>query len=321
MRSEFQKLRSPGVVYLALTAVLLLFALVGLAQQNDAGQWSIYTQAKQRLALPETRHVFCSQKDAGVTCDQKMALEQRDNEAFRQEIIKQRPYGALTQDPVGALGVVAGWMASLLGLAVVAGLAAVLVANEWGQGTARVILARRPSRWRYGLTKTAAVWSAAVALLVVEWLLLAAAGPVLSRVYHVAPASDALNPRHFACIQFVRALLPLGVFAAVSTAFGLLLRSPLASFIATMLVGLAAVASSAVRSALSFSPGYWLGSWMQFDPRGTWRDHLWPSSFPLGGGLDPVPQDPGLGFAGLSVSIAVVLAVGLTWFRRRDLRS
>jgi hypothetical protein len=303
----------------AIAGLALFFALIGLAQHHDATQWAVYTEGNVQLRSPEAREVYCGDKD-GAQCDAAIAQEAEWNAEFGSELVREHPYGAATQHPIAAAGVAAGWMSSLLGVILSAALAAVLVGGEWASGTARVRLARTPSRWRFPLATFVSVWTALLGLTAALWLSLAAAGPLLRHLYAVPPMSVDWSPARYTGEQTARALVILTLCAALATGVALLVRNPLGSFAVTSLLGLAAIASSASRAAIEYSPGFWLASWMHYTPQGAWRDHVWPDTFPLGNALDPVPQDPALGLVGLLGSLVVVAVLTLTIFARRDIR-
>ena len=311
-RTELRKWRSPGVLATVATAVVLLFVLVGLGQAGDAGQWSIYTFGQTTLATPHAREVYCQTATSKAQCDRLMAAEEQSNEDLRLEIIQDHPYGAETQHPIGAGGIVAGWMASLFGLILVAALAAWLVSTEWWYGTARVVLARTPHRWRYAAVKVVSVWGAAVATMLVLWASLAAAGPILRALYDVAPADPGVSHLAYAVGQTGRALPVLALYAVLATGVALLVRNLLGAFAVTTLGGLVGIASSAASRFLDLSPGFWIASWMHYRPSGSWTERRWPSLFPLGNALEPVPLDAAVGLAGIvgtAVGGAIIVAI------------
>lgn len=317
---ELRRLRNPGLGSCALAALAVLFVLVGLAQYDDATQWSVYTAGRDQLADPATRQVFCKAGTSPDECDAIMAQEVRWNEDFKQELIQERPFGPATQDPLAAGGIASGWMASLFGLVMVALVSACLVSAEWAQGTARVVLARGAGRWRFLAWKALAVWLASLLLTGFLWLALAAAGPVLRSLYAVSPRPREWSDLGYATQHLAHGALVLALFSVVAVAVAGLVRNTLAAFAVTTLLGLGAIASSASRAWLDLSPAYWVASWMGFVPRGSWRDHLGPSSFPLGHATDPVPLDAAVGVTGIVLSTVCVTVVALLAFRRRDVR-
>ena len=352
MRAELRNLRAPGVLLTVLAGIALLFALIGLGQHHDATQWEIYTDGSSQLRSPEVRATYCANL-APAECDAAIAQEIRWNDDFGRELVRDHAYGAATQRPIGALGVVMGWLSSLLGVVLAAALAAVLIGGEWASGTARVRLARTPRRLDFVAVKFASVLIALVALAGVLWLSLAAAGPVLRQLYDVPPTAEGWSAGHYAEVQAGRGLVVLTAYAGLATGVALLVRSSLASFAVTCMVGLAAIGSSAAKGAppsrssnagmpgaliatrfparidkvpaakgaLDYSPGFWVASWMRYATNGAWRDHVWPDTFPMGNAGDPVPLDPALGLLGLLGALLVGALITVAVFARRDVRS
>jgi ABC-type transport system involved in multi-copper enzyme maturation permease subunit len=320
MRGELRKLRSPGVLLSVLGAIAALFVLTGLAQLHDAAQWSVYTTGKQQLADPATREVYCQDAKSEEQCDDVMAQESAWNEQFKDELISEHPYGAATQHPVAAAGVVAGWMTSLFGLVMAGLLAAVLVGTEWSWGTAGVVLARTPARWRYVLAKGAILWLALLGLTVVLWAALVTVSPLLRTLYDVPPAAADWSNGSYATQRLAHAAPVLTLFSILATGVSLLVRHSMAAFAVTIACGLGSIATSASRDLLAYSPAYWLASWMDFLPEGSWTDHVWPSLFPLGSAAQPVPPDAVTGLVAiLGCQVALVIAT-VAVFRRRDVR-
>jgi len=320
MRAELRNLRAPGVLLTVLAGIALLFALIGLGQHHDATQWEIYTDGSSQLRSPEVRATYCANL-APAECDAAIAQEIRWNDDFGRELVRDHAYGAATQRPIGALGVVMGWLSSLLGVVLAAALAAVLIGGEWASGTARVRLARTPRRLDFVAVKFASVLIALVALAGGVWLSLAAAGPVLRQLYDVPPTAEGWSAGHYAEVQAGRGLVVLTAYAGLATGVALLVRSSLASFAVTCMVGLAAIGSSAAKGALDYSPGFWVASWMRYATNGAWRDHVWPDTFPMGNAGDPVPLDPALGLLGLLGALLVGALITVAVFARRDVRS
>ncbi len=206
----------------------------------------------------------------------------------------------------GEIGhVAAGMLASVPGLLLIALVAGGHWGGEWGARTIRQLLSREGRRNRVLTAKWLTIWAAGVATLVCCWLILAVAAPLITAAAglpgaHV-PAWAGLGSSASAV---GRAVIVLGLFAAVGTAAGAIARGQLATTAITAGSMLLALLIAGIASIGRLSPASFVQAWMSFDASGYLPTNFW-SRFVSGG-----PQLSELaGLAGIAVTIAVAAVI------------
>lgn len=320
---EMRKLIRPATLYIVVGGIAIIFVLVGFFESAAARQWNIAVAGYDQMAHPTSEKALCHflAVPVGPRCDSKVEEEIGFANEFKEEVINEfYPLSAATQDPLGSGGIAAGLIASFPGMCLVGALAAAHLGSEWELGTAGVVLARQPHRWRFMLVKLASVWISAILLALICWAALAAAGPLLRSLYEVPPAPAGFEMGSYAIDQLVRASLVLAAVSAVATAIGMAVRNALGIFGTTLAFLLIGVVASGVRPIVNFSLGFWVTSWMHFDPLSSWVDHVWPDQFPLGNPDASLALNPGVGAFGLVGTFLVATAAGMIWVHRTDVR-
>jgi ABC-type transport system involved in multi-copper enzyme maturation permease subunit len=318
--ADARKLLRRGMLVVAFAWLAALSASVSFYLSNADTQLGIAAAGYEQIAHPSSEVELCQflGEPVGPQCDKTRDEELRFARAFLRETSRLYPLGEAAQDPVAVGGVVAGLMASFLGFIVVGGVAAAHVGGEWNHGTVKVLLARDPRRIRFALTKFLTAWMAGIALLAVSWAGMASLTPLFRRLYQVPPSLPGFRPWEYAGGQLLRAVVVIGVVAAVGTAAGILLRSSLGAFGLVLGILFVSLAGAAWRSTFKVSVGYWVAAWMRFRPATGWGDHLWVDQFPVINPDASFHPNPWIGLIGLSLTIAVAIIVGSFRMVRSD---
>jgi ABC-type transport system involved in multi-copper enzyme maturation permease subunit len=201
--------------------------------------------------------------------------------------------------------VAAGMLASLPGLLLIAMIAGGHWGGEWGSRTIRQLLCREGRRGRILVAKWLSIWAAGVTTLLACWLVLTLAAPVIAAVSGLPAAHAALWAGLGSSASAAgRAVVVLGLFAAVGTAAGTIGRGQLATTAVTAGSMLLALLVAGVASIGRLSPASSVQAWMGFGPAGYLPTNFW-SRF-IGGGQD-LGQLAGL--LGILVTAAVAAAI------------
>ena len=201
--------------------------------------------------------------------------------------------------------VAAGMLASVPGLLLVALVAGGHWGGEWGSRTIRQLLCKQGRRTWVLTAKWLTIWVAGVATMVCCWLVLAAAAPVIAAAAGLpaahAPAWAGLGSSASA---IGRAVVVLGLFAAVGTAAGAIARGQLATTAITAGSMLLALLVAGISSVGQLSPASFVQAWMSFDTAGYLPTNFW-SRFVSGA------QQPGelAGLLGIVLTGAIVAVI------------
>jgi ABC-type transport system involved in multi-copper enzyme maturation permease subunit len=310
-RADLQKLLGRGAIAVVVAWFIPLSALASFYSANAHSQLQIAETGYEQIANPSSEEELCQflGEPVGVRCDERRREELGFARDFLKEVSVLYPLGRAAQDPLAVGGIVAGLMASLLGFVVVGGVAAAHVAGEWNHGTVKPLLARDPRRIRFVVSKFVTTWTAGIGLLAIGWAGMASLTPLFRQQYDVPPDPPGFSPGEYAGGQLVRAVIVIGVIAALGTAAGVLVRNPLGSFGLVLGIVFVSLAGAAWRSTFKVSVGYWVAAWMRFRPDTSWGDHLWVDRFPVINPDTSFHPDPWMGFAGLVFTIAVAVMI------------
>jgi ABC-type transport system involved in multi-copper enzyme maturation permease subunit len=206
----------------------------------------------------------------------------------------------------GQIGkVAAGMLASLPGLLLIAMVAGGHWGGEWGAKTIRQLLCREGRRYRILLAKFLSIWLAGAATLIVCYLILAIAAPLFA-------ASAGLPSAHVSLWAGLgssladggRALVVLGLFAAIGTAAGTIGRGQLATTALTAGTMLLALLFAGITSLGQLSPASFVQAWMRFGPVGYLPTNFWSRFIANGASLSPLA-----GLAGIAVTAIITAAI------------
>jgi ABC-type transport system involved in multi-copper enzyme maturation permease subunit len=190
------------------------------------------------------------------------------------------------------------------------------VGNEWDQRTMKTVLCQDGRRWRILSAKVASLWLAALAILILDWMVLAALSPVLKATYPLSGTGLSWSAAwSTVAADAARAPVVIAVFAMVGVAAPVILRNALGAFALAAGVVVASLAAAGNFSALApWTLAYWVSGWMQFRSHGYVIYHFWVDGYPAS------VHAPGAltGFIGLLVASAVVAASAVALFRRAD---
>jgi hypothetical protein len=248
--AEGLKLRRPMTVVCSI-AVVLVIAFQVIAFQRAADER------------------FRSLTAPGSTCAGKT-----ERECFPLvELRAAFPAVGLQRDPVGVLGVAAGFIASLPGAIGLLAVAAAFVSGEWERGSIAAVFGRNPDRGAFVVTKFAILWLLGMAWLVTAYAALVALVPVLNALYEAQAIESGVDVLGFSLVRLGKATVVLAAYSAIGTAFGVLVRSPLASLassVAFLSLGIG------IARVWPISFGYWVAQWMSYDRNDFGGSHLWP---------------------------------------------
>ena len=201
--------------------------------------------------------------------------------------------------------VAAGMLASVPGLLLVALVAGGHWGGEWGSGTIRQLLSKQGRRTRVLTAKWLTIWAAGVAAMVCCWLVLAAAAPVIAAAVGLPAAhASAWAGLSSSASATGRAVIVLGLFAAVGTAAGAIARGQLATTAITAGSMLLALLAAGIAGIGQLSPASFVQAWMSFDAGGYLPTNFW-SRFASGG---PQPGELA-GLLGIVLSGAVTAVI------------
>jgi ABC-type transport system involved in multi-copper enzyme maturation permease subunit len=320
LRAELTKLRRPLTWWIAVTAVLasLAFAWQGAKNASAAARPSASAVPRpptcQDFALP-----------SGALCDDAVSVQVQIDTYHRQQAGAKpstrhngRPSDALpVEQPLGAGKIALGFMASLGGAMLVLLLAAGHVGNEWDHRTIKTVLCQDGTRWRTLAAKVTSLWVAAVAILVLDWMVLAVASPILKADYPLShPGLSWSAAWSSVAADAARAPLIIAAFAVLGVAASVIVRNALAAFAlaAGIVVGSLAAAGN-FPTVAPWTLAYWVSGWMQYRSHGYVIFHFWVDGYPAS------VRPPGVlaGSIGLLGEIAVVATSAVVVFRRADI--
>lgn len=311
LRAELRKLNRP-LLYGVTVAVALFCVLLAAGGASNA------RQAAQDAAQP-----IPSCSELGVQ-EGPPCVAVQNNMRVRLVALRMRRLAIETQTaaqlgPAAAGAEAAGLMASLPGLLAIALLAGGHIGGEWSGRTLKSVLIQCGHRWRLLVAKLMSLWLAGAGLIAVCWAALAVAGPLLLRADHLPDAhasmADALAR---AGAQTGRALLVLGVFAAVGLLGAVLTRSAIGTMAATAGVFVTMLALAALPATGRWTPATWVQGWMGFaagqDSITALPDNFWSRFIPAAGSA------PGrvFGLTGLVSMLVVCVVASVVVFRRTD---
>jgi ABC-type transport system involved in multi-copper enzyme maturation permease subunit len=209
----------------------------------------------------------------------------------------------------GEIGhVAAGMLASLPGLVLIALVAGGHWGGEWGQRTIRQLLSRQGRRGLVLAAKWLTIWAVGVATMLICWVVLALAGPLIVGVVGVPAAHAGLwAGLGTSAAAAGRAALVLGLFAAIATAAGTIARGQLVTTAITAGVFLLALLVAGIASVGWLSPASFVQAWMGFPANGYLPTNFWSR---FGGSGHQLGQLAGL--MGMTITAAVA-ALAARW--------
>ncbi len=209
----------------------------------------------------------------------------------------------------GEIGhVVAGMLASVPGLLLIVLIAGGHWGGEWGLRTIRQLLSREGRRSRVLTAKWLTIWSAGVATMLCCWLVLLIAAPLIAASVGLPSAHAALWAGLASSVSAIgRAVLVLGLFAAVATAAGTIARGQLATTAITAGAMLLALLLAGIASIGRLSPASFVQAWMNFGASGYLPTNFWSRFVASGQQLGQVA-----GLTGIAAT-AVIAALIARW--------
>lgn len=311
VRRELLKLWRPLTLAAGTVVAAMIISLALTYQESASSQYvpwaSDLAKLRARCGDPPIETARCPAETLSHLSTAQEEVQQV-RERFR--------LGAVAQDPLGVGGLAAGMMASLVGLIALGAVAGGHTAGEWTQGTVRPLLAKQPSRGQFVVVKFLTTWLVGVGLLLVTWAALLVLVPLFREWYVVPAPPPGFRTAPFVVSRVAKAVLVLGVFAALATAAAVITRHQLGTIAVLLGVAFFGMAGAATQATVPFSFGYWVAAWMGFAPADLWADHLWVDQFPF---LNPeagLVPDPGVGLLGLLASATLTLLLAITLMRK-----
>jgi ABC-type transport system involved in multi-copper enzyme maturation permease subunit len=259
--------------------------------------WGGANNARAALASPRIPDV-CAQA-ATAQCRQVIAHAHAAGRAAAvQASLLTRP---------GEIGhVAAGMLASVPGLLLIALVAGGHWGGEWGYRTIRQLLSREGRRTRVLMAKWLTIWATGIVALLCCWLVLLLAAPLIAAAAGLPTVHAAVWAGLSSSASDVgRAIVVLGMFAAVGTAAGTIGRGQLATTAITAGSLLLALLLSGITSIGKISPASYVQAWMNFGPAGYLPTNFWSRFVSSGTQLGDVAGLLGVVLTGL---VAAVIA-------------
>jgi ABC-type transport system involved in multi-copper enzyme maturation permease subunit len=201
--------------------------------------------------------------------------------------------------------VAAGMLASLPGLLLIAMIAGGHWGGEWGSRTIRQLLCREGRRSRVLIAKWLSIWTAGVATLLACCLVLAVTAPLTAAAAGLPSPHSALWAGLASSASAAgRAVVVLGLFAAVGTAAGTIGRGQLATTAVTAGSMLLALLVASIASIGRLSPASFVQAWMGFGPAGYLPTNFWSRFIGSGQNLGQLT-----GLAGIMLTVVAAAAI------------
>lgn len=201
--------------------------------------------------------------------------------------------------------VAAGMLASLPGLLLIAMAAGGHWGGEWGSRTIRQLLCREGRRGRVLLAKWLSTWIAGIVTLAACYVVLAVAAPLIAASAHLPAAQAGLFAGTGSSLAAAgRAIVVLGLFAAIGTAAGTIGRGQLATMAITAGSMLLALLVAGITSVGQLSPASFVQAWMGFGPVGYLPTNFWSRFIGSGQSLGQLA-----GLIGIAVTAALAAVI------------
>jgi hypothetical protein len=183
VRAESVKLWRPLTLGLGV-GMALLSILVGSMNQEPAA----FNIKAIKSGIVLQREHPSSPADLGLSsAGAKYQTALRQNLAFAESDLAQSLHDAsivgATQHPLGAVGLAAGFTASMLGGFVLLLIAGLSVGGEWSGRTIKEVLVRDGRRWRLTVAKVVSLWLVGLWLMLCSWIGLVLLGLVSRHVW------------------------------------------------------------------------------------------------------------------------------------------
>lgn len=313
LRAEVRKLVRPLVGGVLLGVVGLVVLIASMSHERTATQYEIAREAVELGTRADNFRCESFGLTPGARCDRARAQLLRDQRLFlRQTTDEAQPVAVTQKHPLGAAGLAAGLVGSLLGAFAVLLIAAAHVAGEWSGGTVKSFFATDGRRGRFVVAKALSVWLAAVVLLLAAWVGLIVFDLVSVRTFELPSSFPGSQPWDYGLPRLGRVLVVLAAFAVIGTLAGVLARSTLAAFLVGSAFIVFSYAAAGLESVVRGTLGYWVGAWMGFKREPFLIDHVWPDTF------SGVVRSETDGLVGLVTVVILGSAISLVWMRARD---
>lgn len=312
-RAELAKLRRPMLLWLGLGVAVLAMFVGSMSQEPVSGM----VKTNNAMMVESKLHPL-TPEELGLTTDgqeyqEALAQDERDLRDWAAELERSARISAMTQQPLGALGLAAGFCGSMIGVLFMLLAAGVHVGGEWTGRTIKEVLPRDGRMWRFVVLKAASLWVAGLWLLLCSWVGLVLLGVVGQRIWPLGDAPATREVLSWAGPLIGRVIIMLGVLAVLGAFLGVIVRSPIGTFLGGMLLTAAAVFATRSDSLAKLSPAGWGGTWMRFTRIQFVYDHpLWPEADPNGLG------SPLIALIALVTLSVVLLGVATFTMKRRD---
>jgi hypothetical protein len=324
--ADMSKLRRPLTLWLTLVtvAVSILFAAMGHSQANNSRQAAINSVAEAEQAVARLSDPQNEQMLAGDPEDRRAAREDylRVMREQLDQTIEESGLSVATQGPLGALGIALGMICSLVGAFVILVAASGHVAGEWTGMTIKETLIADRRRGMTIVAKVVSMFLLGIWLLVCSWIGVTVWGLVSKQIYSLNAAASTSEVFDWIGPMLWKAPLAILFFVGLAIALSVAIRNSVGTLFggAVALGGL--IIMMQFKSVDRFSPAAWLASWMDFQPRPSLNDHLWPNMLADLAGTENVAKVPHWSWGTNSLALAaltvVLIVAAVLIMRRRD---
>jgi ABC-type transport system involved in multi-copper enzyme maturation permease subunit len=286
MTAELRKLGRPLVWGTALTVIAFCLLIV----------WGGANNARGALASPRIPNV----------CEHSGTVQCQRVVAHARATAREAAVSTARLTTPGEVGsVAAGMLASLPGLLLIAVIAGGHWGGEWGSRTIRQLLCREGRRGRVLVAKWLSIWAVGVGTLLACDVVLMAVAPAIAAMAGLPPAHAGLWAGLPAALSASgRAVVVLGLFAAVGTAAGAVGRGQLATTALTAGSMLLALLVSGIASVGALSPASFVQDWMRFAPAGYLPTNFWSRFVSDGHAAGELA-----GLAGIAITAAIAAGI------------
>lgn len=311
--AELRKLRRPLTYATLAGAVLLTVFLDWAGQANSTVKYPASGTLTYGVVSCQEAHL-----PAGPRCDRFLSRQAATIRRSQQQARSAATLSLAGRSAAGAGRFAAGYTASLVGAAALLLIGAGHIGGEFTGRSVKSILVEDPRRWRFLLAKAMSLWLTGVALIIIDWAVLALASLRLaSRYANPRLTSSTSSLLATSLDRSARALLVLAVFAVLCVLAAVLTRNVLGTLGVSLGVILASLALTQASATATWNLAYPIAQWMLFRPGDVPADYLWliPAHH------SPSTASPYIALSVLLLLLAIFCATATGWFRRADVRS
>lgn len=325
--ADLGKLRRPLTLWLTLVtvAVSILIAAQGHSDASRSRQSAVRSIAEAEEAVARLSDpTIWGETLAGDPEEHREALEQmvQVQREMLEQTIQETSLSVATQGSLGALGIALGLVCSAVGAFVILVAASAHVAGEWTGMTIKETLIADRRRGMTIVAKSVSMFLLGIWLLVWSWIGAALWGLVSKQIYSLDASASTAEVFDWIGPMLWKAPLAILFFAGLAVALSVAVRNSVGALFGGAVVIGGLIIMMRFQSAARFSPAAWLASWMDFQPRPSLFDHLWPNMLADQVYTEQVIEVPhwswGTNSLALAALTAALILAAILIMRRRD---